>query len=481
MSSLFRKKDIEKCLSINSCDQKLKRSLGPIGLIIMGIGAIVGAGIFIVTGVASVTSGPALILSFMIAGLACGLTALCYAEMASMITVTGGIYTYTHVTMGEIWAWMIGWTGILQYIIAASAVAIGWSSYTSGFFSSIGFALPEIITSSPLTGSGLINLPALLIVALLTGILVLGAKESAKVNAAIVIIKLAVIALFIIIGAQFINPTNYYPFVPNGLAGVLQGAAMVFFAYVGFDTVASAAEETKNPQKALPIGIIGSLAVCSILYIIVTAVMTGMVSYTMFEGSAAPVQLALQSVGINWATAIVTVGAIAGLTTVILVSMFVVPRLLFAMSRDELLPKTLTQVHHKFKSPITSIIIVGVVSALISAFLPLEGIFELVNISALTAFIFLALSVIILRKQRPDIERKFKCPLVPVIPILSIIACLGLITQLKLITIEVFGAWLLAGLTFYFTFRRYKKYAANKDSNLLEKEIHTVAKEISSK
>ncbi|WP_245837463.1 MULTISPECIES: APC family permease [Methanobacterium] len=266
-----------------------------------------------------------------------------------------------------------------------------------------------------------------------------------------------------------------------GLQEYFKEQQWFFFAYVGFDTVASAAEETKNPQKALPIGIIGSLAVCSILYIIVTAVMTGMVSYTMFEGSAAPVQLALQSVGINWATAIVTVGAIAGLTTVILVSMFVVPRLLFAMSRDELLPKTLTQVHHKFKSPITSIIIVGVVSALISAFLPLEGIFELVNISALTAFIFLALSVIILRKQRPDIERKFKCPLVPVIPILSIIACLGLITQLKLITIEVFGAWLLAGLTFYFTFRRYKKYAANKDSNLLEKEIHTVAKEISAK
>ncbi|MCZ3364432.1 MULTISPECIES: amino acid permease [Methanobacterium] len=481
MCSLFHKKDIEECLHLNTCNQKLKRSLGPIGLIIMGIGAIVGAGIFIVTGVASVTSGPALILSFVIAGMACGLTALCYAEMASMITVAGGIYTYTHVTMGEIWAWMIGWTGILQYIIAASAVAIGWSSYTSGFFSSMGFSLPEIITSSPLNGSGLINLPALLIVALLTGILVLGAKESAKVNAVIVIIKLAVIGLFIVIGAQFINPVNYHPFAPNGLAGVLQGAAMVFFAYVGFDTVASAAEETKNPQKALPIGIIGSLAVCSLLYIIVTAIITGMVPYTTFEGNAAPVQLALQSVGINWATAVVTVGAIAGLTTVILVSMFVVPRLLFAMSRDQLLPKRLTKVHPNFKSPITSIILVGVISSLISAFLPLEGIFELVNISALTAFIFLALSVIILRKQRPDIKRKFKCPLVPAIPIISIIACLGLITQLKLLTIEVFGAWLLAGLTFYFIFRRYKKYATNKDSNLLKKEIHTVTKEISAK
>ena len=463
MCSLFKKKDIEKCLTCNTDDEKLKRTLGPIGLIIMGVGAIVGAGIFIVTGVASATSGPALILSFIIAGLACGLTALCYAEMASMITVTGGIYTYTHVTMGEIWAWMIGWTGILQYIIAASAVAIGWSSYTSGFLSSIGLALPEVLTSSPLTGSGLINLPAFLIIILLTLVLVLGAKESARVNATIVFIKLAVIALFIIVGAQFINPANYHPFAPNGLTGVLQGAAMVFFAYVGFDTVASAAEETKNPQRALPIGIIGSLAICSILYILVTAVMTGMTHYSIFEGSSAPVQLALQSVGINWAMTIVTVGAIAGLTTVILVSMFVVPRILFAMSRDKLLPERLTKVHHNFKSPITSIIIVGAIAALISAFLPLEGIFELVNISALTAFIFLALSVIILRNKHPEIPRKFKCPLVPIVPIVSIIASIGLITQLKLATIEAFGIWLVLGLVFYFGYRKYKKSRDNKD------------------
>jgi APA family basic amino acid/polyamine antiporter len=481
MDSLFRKKDIEECLHINACNEKLKRSLGPIGLIIMGIGAIVGAGIFIVTGVASATSGPALILSFVIAGIACGLTALCYAEMASMITVTGGIYTYTHITMGEIWAWMIGWTGILQYIIAASAVAIGWSSYTAGFFSSMGIALPKIITSSPLTGSGLINLPAFFIVALITGVLILGAKESAKVNAAIVFIKIAVIILFIYIGAQFINPANYHPFAPNGLAGVLQGAAMVFFAYIGFDTVASAAEETKNPQRALPIGIIGSLAVCSILYIIVTAVMTGMTPYSLFKGSAAPVQLALQSVGVNWAMAIVTVGAIAGLTTVILVSMFVVPRILFAMSRDELLPKRLTKVHPNFKSPITSILLVGAIAAIISSFLPLEGIFELVNISALSAFVFLALSVLILRKQRPDIPRKFKCPLVPVIPVVSIIASLVLITQLKTLTIEIFAVWIITGLAFYFMYRRYKKRAAKKDDDLIEQENTSVVDEISAK
>ncbi|WP_414469043.1 amino acid permease [Methanobacterium sp. ACI-7] len=481
MCSLFKKKDIEECLHCNIVNEKLKRSLGPLGLIIMGIGAIVGAGIFIVTGVASATAGPALILSFIIAGIACGLTALCYAEMASMVAVTGGIYTYTHVTMGEIWAWMVGWTGILQYVIAASAVAIGWASYASGFLSSIGMALPQTITSSPWTGGGIINLPAFLLIAVITGVLVLGAKESAKVNAAIVIIKLAVIALFIIVGAQFINPVNYQPFAPHGISGILTGAAMVFFAYVGFDAVASAAEETKNPQRSLPIGIIGSLAICSILYVLVTAVMDGMTNYSFFAGSAAPVQLALELVGANWAMAIVTVGAIAGLTTVVLVSLFVVPRLLYAMSRDNLLPARLTNVHGKFKSPVTSIIIVGVIASLISAFLPLEGIFELVNIAALTAFIFLAASVIILRRQRPDIERKFKCPLVPVVPAISIIACLGLISQLKPATIEAFAIWLAAGLAFYFAYREYKKHSENKEDEHVKHGIHSTIDEISAK
>lgn len=481
MCSLLRKKDIKECLHCNTQKEGLKRTLGPIGLIVMGIGAIVGAGIFIVTGVASAASGPALVLSFIIAGIACSLTALCYAEMASMITVTGGIYTYTYVTMGEIWAWIVGWTGILQYIIAAAAVAIGWSSYMTGLLTSMGVALPEIITCSPLTGSGLFNLPAVLIVALLTGILVLGAKESAKVNAVIVVIKLAVIMIFIVIGAQFINPVNYHPFAPNGLSGVLQGAAMVFFAYVGFDTVASAAEETKNPQKALPIGIIGSLVICSILYIIVTAVMTGMVNYNLYKGTAAPVQLALQLVGVNWATAVVAVGAIAGLTTVILVSMFVVPRILFAMSRDNLLPKGLTKVHKNFKSPITSILLVGIITALISAFLPLEEIFELVNIAALSAFIFLAFSVIILRRQHPELPRNFKCPLVPIIPIVSIIASLCLITQLKFFIIEIFAIWLITGLTIYFVYRQFKKRNQDKENDLIKQKAPLVIDEISSK
>ncbi len=469
MCSLFRKKDIQECVQHNKCDG-LKRSLGPLELIILGIGAIIGAGIFIVTGIASVTAGPALILSFVIAGIACGLTALCFAEMASMITLTGGIYTYVHVTMGEIWAWIIGWAGILQYIIAASAVAIGWASYTTGFLSSMGLVLPETLTSSPLTGNGIINIPALLIIAILTVVLILGAKESAKVNAVIVFIKLAVIAIFIMVGAQYINPANYQPFAPNGFSGIFTGAAMIFFAYLGFDAVASTAEEAKNPKKSLPIGIIGSLAVCSVLYILVTLVMTGMAHYTLFQGSAAPVQLALQSVGLTWAMAVVTVGVIAGLTTVILVNMFVVPRIIYAMSRDALFPKKFTVVHSNFKTPITSIIVVGVIAALISAFLPLEGIFELTNISALTSFIFLALAVIILRRKHPEIPRKFKCPLVPAVPILSIVACFGLITQLKPVIIEAFVIWLVAGLTFYFLYRWYKKGSSDMGEDLTEKE-----------
>jgi Amino acid transporters len=464
---VFTKKDIEKCLHCNISGEKFDRTLGPVSLIIMGIGAIIGAGIFIVTGMASATSGPALIISFVIAAIACGLTALCYSEMASMITVTGGIYTYTQVTLGEIWAWMVGWTGILQYMIAAAAVAIGWSSYTMGLMGSIGIHLPTYLTTSPLAG-GLINLPSFLIVAVISAILVLGAQESARINAGMVFIKLAVILLFIVVGINFINPGNYVPFAPHGLSGVFQGAAMVFFAYIGFDTIASAAEETKNPQRSLPIGIIGSLAVCSLIYIAVTAVMDGMIPFSMFEGSEAPVMLALEHAGVNWATTIITVGAIAGLTTVILVNLFVVPRLIFAMSRDRLLPKKLAKIHPNFKSPTVSILLVGIITSLIAGLLPLGDIFELVNIAALSAFIFLAVTVIILRKTRPDIPRKFKCPLVPIVPVFSIIACLALITQLTQLTIEVFAVWTLVGIVFYFTYRKYKNYRKGDDHLLID-------------
>jgi APA family basic amino acid/polyamine antiporter len=466
MRALFKKKDIKECLHCENAEQKLKRSLGSFNLIIMGIGAIIGAGIFIVTGIASATSGPSLIISFIIAALACGLTALCYAEMASIISVTGGIYTYTQVTIGEIGAWIIGWVGILQYIIAGSSVAIGWSSYVVGFLASMGIVIPTMLTSSPLSGNGIINLPAFLIIIALSVVLIRGTQESARLNAFFVFIKLAVILLFIVVGFNFINPANYHPFAPHGIPGIFQGAAMVFFAYIGFDTIASAAEETKNPQRSLPIGIIGSLIICSLIYIVVTGVMNGMVNFSMFAHSDAPIMMALQSVGANWVTTIVTIGAIAGLTTVILVNLFVVPRLIFAMSRDKLLPNRLSKVHSKFQSPVISILIVGIISAFVSGFFPLGDIFELVNIAALSAFIFLAISILYLRKSHPDIPRKFRCPLVPAIPIASIIACVALISQLTTLTIELFAIWLIMGLVVYFVYRNYKNSKKHEESEI---------------
>ena len=455
MRDIFQKKGIDECLDNNASNKCFKRVLSPIHLIFLGVGAIIGAGIFIVVGEASVTAGPAVILSFILAGVVCGFTALCYAEMASLIPTTGGVYTYTYVTMGEVYAWVIGWVNIFQYIIVASTVAIGWSAYTTGLLNSIGIFIPAFITSSFLTGNNLINLPAFLIVLALTGILIKGTSESAKFNLLIVIIKVFVILLFIIVGFHYINPINYYPFAPKGLFGVLQGAAMVFFAYMGFDTVATAAEEAKNPQKALPIGIMGSLVISSILYILVSMVMIGMVHYSVFQGSAAPIQLALQNIGAMWIMTIVTIGAIAGLTTVILVSIFVPPRIIFAMSRDKLLNPRLAQIHPKHQTPTKSIVLFGIAAALVAAFAPI-GIFEMANITALTTFIFIALNVILLRKQKPDIIRPFKCPFTPIIPILSIIISLILIIQIKAIFIAAFFLWTLTGLTIYFIHKRKK-------------------------
>jgi len=450
MCSLFKKKDINKCIQCNNADRTLKRSLGPIELIIMGIGAIIGAGIFIVTGIASAKcSGPALVISFVISAMACILTALCYAEFASMIPISGSVYTYTYVAMGEIWAWMIGWILMFEYLIASSAIAVGWSSYFGGLLNSVGVVLPQIITHPP--GIGLINLPAFIIVAILTGILIIGTRESAKFNAAIVVIKLAVIGLFIVVGAQFINPSNYQPFMPFGWSGILQGAAMVFFAYIGFDAVSTAAEEAKNPQRSLPVGIIGSLIICSILYIVVAAVLNGMVPYNLLD-NAAPVSFALEKVGANWAASIVSFGALFGLTSVLLTLLFGQTRIFYSMSKDGLLPATFSRIHPNFRTPLISTLIVGSIAAVIASFFPLSFIVELVNIGTLAAFIFLALSIIILRRQQPEIPRKFKCPLVPVVPLLSIIFCGFLIFQLKINTLEYFAVSLVIGLAVYFIY-----------------------------
>ena len=460
--NIFRKKSIGDLINSNKSDKSLKRAIGPISLIIMGLGCIIGAGIFIVTGIASANySGPALVLSFIISAVACIFTALCYAEFASMIPISGSVYTYTYVAMGEVWAWMIGWVLMFEYLISASAVAVGWSSYTVGLLNSAGLILPSVITNPP--GTGLINLPAFLIIALLTGILVLGVKESTRFNAVIVLINVFIILLFIIVGANFINPANYQPFMPHGWTGVLQGAAMVFFAYIGFDAVSTAAEETKNPQRTLPIGIIGSLIISSILYIAVAAVLNGMVPYNLLN-NAAPVTFALEKVGANWTASIVSFGALFGLTSVLLTSLFGQTRIFYSMSRDRLLPGVFSKIHPDFRSPVLSTIIVGAVASIIAAFLPLSVIIELVNIGTLSAFIFLALSIIILRKQQPDIGRKFRCPLVPLIPFLSIIFCVFLIFQLSATTLERFAVSLIIGLAVYFAYGFRKSKLKDKEA-----------------
>lgn len=455
MKRIFEKKCIHEAMDYAENDKTLKRSIGPVGLTIMGVGGIIGAGIFIVTGVASASSGPALVISFIVAAIACTFTALCYAEFASMIPIAGSVYTYTYITMGEIWAWLMGWIMLLQYLIASAAVAIGWSSYVVALVTSTGIVLPAIISGPYGVNGSLINLPAVLVILVLTCVLLRGAAESSRFNALIVFIKVAVILLFITVGLNFINPANYHPFTPYGLAGVFQGAAMVFFAYLGFDAVASAAEETKNPGRTIPIGIIGSLIISSILYIAVAAVMTGMVPYNLLN-NASPVAYALQHVGVQWAFTVITIGAIAGLTTVVLVNMFSKARIVFAMSRDGLLPKVFSNVHATRKSPVASILLVGGMATMVAAFFSLDSIFELVNIGALSAFIFLALSIIILRYHQPNIKRAFKCPLVPAVPVLSIIFCLALIVQLKVHIIQIFGVWLVLGIIIYFAYGRYR-------------------------
>ncbi len=412
---------IEYIAHPENIDKSLKRSIGPTGLILLGLGSIIGAGIFIVTGVTAANySGPALLISFIISAVACTFTALYYAEFASMIPIAGSVYTYTYVTLGEIWAWMIGWVLIFEYLISASAVAVGWSSYTVGLLGSAGINLPAYLTGSMAVG-GFINLPAVVIIGLLTGVLILGAKKSTRINTAIVIAYIAVIIIFIVVGMKFINPTNYTPFTPFGIAGVFQGAAMVFFAYICFDAVSTAAEETKDPQKNQPNGISGSLIISSILYIVVAGVLTGMVPYYLLNNSA-PVAFALKYVGSGWIASIVSIGALCGITSVLLTSLFGQTRIFFAMSRDGLLPGIFSRVHSTYKSPVTSIILVGTVAALIAAFIPLALIIELVNIGTLSAFIFLAISVIVLRRSQPDIPHGFKCPLVPIIPLISIIS-----------------------------------------------------------
>ncbi|EOO14343.1 MULTISPECIES: amino acid permease [Bacillus cereus group] len=458
MKSLLRK----KALSTES-PRQLDRTLTALDLTFLGIGAVIGTGIFVLTGiVAAKHSGPGIMLSFLIAAFTCACVAFCYAEFASSIPVSGSVYTYAYMTVGEVVAFIVGWCLMLEYLLAVAAVAVGWSGYLQSLLQGFNIHLPAIIASAPGTGKGgLIDLPAVCILLLITGLLSFGIRESARINNIMVLIKLAVIIAFIVAGAKYVKPENWTPFIPFGYDGIITGAATVFFAFLGFDAIATAAEETKKPQRDLPIGIIGSLLICTVLYMIVSFVLTGMVPYTQLDVSD-PVAFALHFVGEDTIAGLLAVGAMTGMTTVLLVVMYGQVRVSYAMSRDGLLPKALSRVNKKVKIPLLNTWITGVFAALLAGLLDLHLLANLVNIGTLTAFTFVCFAVLILRKTHPDLKRGFRTPLVPALPVVAILCCLYLMTNLSKTTWISFSFWLIVGLCVYFFYSRKHSHLATE-------------------
>jgi len=447
-------------------DRRLKRALGAWDLVAIGIGCSIGVGIFVLPGVeAAKHAGPGIILSFLIAAGVSACAALCYAELAAMIPVAGSAYTYGYATLGEIIAWIIGWDLVLEYMVGASLVAIGWSAYLVNLINHLldpfGWRLAAVWCNAPWGETpGYLNVPALCIVLVLTALLVRGIKESAKVNLVMVIVKVAIILVFIAIAAWYVNPTNWRPFMPFGFSGVTTAAAIVFLAYVGFDAVSTTAEEARNPQRDMPIGIIGSLAVSTVLYVAVASIMTGVVSYTKL-GVADPVALVLNTLNKPWASMLVSVGALTGITSVLLVLLLGQPRILFAMSRDGLLPARLSHVHPRFHTPHITTIGTGIVVAIGAALLPIRVVAELCSIGTLFAFVIVCCGVIVLRFTRPDLSRPFRVPLFPVLPLLGIVLCGYLMASLPVTAWERFLVWLAIGLVVYFAYsRRASRLAA---------------------
>ena len=434
---------------------RLKRTLRAWDLTAIGIGCIIGVGIFVLPGQEAAThAGPGIIVSFAVAALACACSALCYAELAAMIPVAGSAYTYGYATLGEIFAWIIGWDLVLEYMVGASLVSIGWSGYCVNFLNHalrpFGHEFPAAIAKSPWAHPpGLVNLPAVFIVILLTLLLIRGIKESARVNLAVVIIKVTVILAFIGIAVWYINPTNWHPFTPFGWGGVMTAAAIVFLAYVGFDAVSTTAEEAVNPQRDMPVGIVGSLAVATVLYMSVAAIMTGVVPYKQFKDVAEPVALVLNVLNMPLASMLVSLGAIAGMTSVILVLLMGQPRILFAMSRDGLLPPALSRVHGRYRTPYLASAVTGLIVAVASGLTPISVVAELCSIGTLFAFVIVCAGVLVLRYSRKELPRPFKVPLFPVLPSLGILLCGYLMVSLPGTAWIRFAVWLALGLIVY--------------------------------
>jgi APA family basic amino acid/polyamine antiporter len=448
----------------------LKRSLGALNLVMLGIGAIIGAGIFVLTGTAAANNaGPAVVLSFVLAGLGCLFAGLCYAEFASMIPVAGSAYTYAYATLGEFVAWIIGWDLILEYLFGAATVAVGWSGYFVAFLEKLGVHLPAAFTQAPLSvqgthtltrnPGGVLNVPAVILVLLMTALLVTGIKESARFNNIIVIVKVAIVFLVIGFGFMFVDTANWQPFIPPaegpgrfGWNGIVRAAGVVFFAYIGFDAVSTAAQEAKNPQRDMPIGMLGSLAFCTVLYILMSLVMTGLAPYSELNVPH-PVDVALARVpSLSWLNILVDIAAIAGLASVVLVMLMGQPRIFFSMARDGLLPAVFGKIHPKFQTPYVTTILCGVVAAIVSGFFPIALLGELVSIGTLFAFVVVSAGVLMLRYKRPELERPFRTPLVPLVPSLGILVCGYLMYGLPIDTWLRLMVWLALGLVIYFMY-----------------------------
>jgi len=464
LKALFRTKPVID----ESEDSGLKRCLSAFDLTLLGIGAIIGTGIFVLTGIAAANqAGPAVVLSFVISGLACAFAALAYAELAASVGGCGSAYGYSYVAFGEVVAWMIGWILLLEYSVSVAAVANGWSGYFNNALTAMGMGLPDVLTKSPALG-GIINLPAASIILILMGLLIIGVRQSAQLNTAMVFVKVLTIIVFVSIAAFNVEPMNWHPFMPYGwfntlpdgsTTGVLAGASLVFFAYVGFDAVSTAAEEAQNPQRDLPTGILASLAFCTVIYIIVSGLLTGIVPYTQLNVSS-PVAHALQLLGYNWASALVATGVIAGLTTVMLVLYYALTRIILSMARDGLVSPFLSKVDHTRKTPVRVIVITGIIMSMAAGFFPLGTLAELVNIGTLAAFVLVCLGVIVLRIRQPDLPRPFKNPFGFLLPILGMISCAGLMAFLPAQTWLRFTVWLTLGVIVYFTYSiRHSKLA----------------------
>ena len=485
MNQFFAKKSLAMIKEEMKGENRLRRILGPLALTSLGVGAIIGTGIFVLTGiVAHDKTGPAIIVSFIVAGLACVFAALCYAELASMVPIAGSAYTYAYATMGELLAWIIGWDLVLEYAVGSASVAHGWSHYFQGFLQIFNITIPPLLSRAPFdysletghlisTGS-VIDLPAVIITLILTAILVKGIRESAGFNTAMVILEVVIVLFVIIVGAFFIDTNNWDNFAPYGWGGVsffgntvwgmvgnngaplgmIAGAAVIFYAYIGFDSVSTHAEEAKVPSKDVPKGIIYSLIICTILYVLVAFVLTGMVPYDQINIDA-PVSEAFQSIGITWANFIISLGAIAGITSVLLVLLLSQPRIMLAMARDGMIPKNFFgAVHQKFKTPYKTTILTGIFVSILTGFLPLRILAELVSIGTLFAFTIVCTAVLIMRKTNPNAERPFKAPFYPITPLLGMLICILLMFSLPLENWWRLLLWLAIGMVIYFTYSR---------------------------